>query len=56
MRGARKKSGIEEQDRKDPDPDAKPTVGFALPRVGDKMRRYAPVRSLNAQIGDRQTV
>ena len=36
--------------REEKDPDAKPTVGFALPRVGDKrkMRRSAPVRKSRA--------
>jgi hypothetical protein len=36
--------------REDPDSDAKPKLGFALPVVGEKdkirMRRYAPVRTL----------
>ena len=42
--------------RKEKDPDVKPTVGFTLPRVGgkEKMRRYAPVRTLSEEIGDRQ--
>jgi len=33
------------------DPDAKPTLGFALPGVGEKnrMRRYAPVRTMHVK-------